>query len=224
MLSDPSATAQLTLDDFIDEVFILSVPPVTDINDQIETDTINGDFNGASPDLFGTVREVTIDVSASGGTATIAILPPGGLLSFDTGATVQAPPGATFDIVYEAFTDVDVTESSLFNAIAVEFIFVDESADVTFTFFDGANTASVTGSVDDSGGSGPQSLILPLAGVALAGVDLTSIDAITFSMTTTSPAADFAIDKLQFIIPEPSTGLLLLAAGTLAAMRRRSAN
>ncbi|MEO1236525.1 MAG: PEP-CTERM sorting domain-containing protein [Planctomycetota bacterium] len=213
--------AQLTLDDFIEETFILTVPSSSFTS--IATDTVAGDFNGAATDVFGDDRDVTIDVSASGGTATVAILPPGGLLSFDTGATVNAPPGASFEILYDDFLDVDVTSSSLFGAIAVEFIFVDESGDVTVTLDDGVNSGSVTGSVNDAGGSGPQSLILSLAAPGLAGVDLTSIDAITFGITTTSPAADFAIDTIQFVVPEPSTGLFLVAAGTLAALRRRQA-
>ncbi|MEM9420875.1 MAG: PEP-CTERM sorting domain-containing protein [Planctomycetota bacterium] len=207
------------MDDFIEETFILSVPTSTFVTSA--TDVIAGDLNGAAPDIFGDEREVTIDVSASGGTATVALLPPGGLLSFDTGSTVTAPPGANLEIVYDDFMDVDVTSGSLFSAIAFEFIFVDESGDVTVTFDDGSASGSVSGSVSDAGGSGPQSLILSLSTPSLAGVDLTSVDSITVDIVTTAPAADFAIDTIQFIVPEPSTALFLIGAATLASLRRR---
>ncbi|MEM1108376.1 MAG: hypothetical protein AAGH99_06765 [Planctomycetota bacterium] len=221
LLASPSH-AQLTLDDFIGDQFIITVPTLTPSVSTMETVIVPGDLNGGAGDVFGTARTVTVDTTGNGGsgTATAAILPPtGGILTFDTGAT--AGVNTLLTILYDSFTttSVDVTEGGTNGAVSVEFLVVEGSADVTVTLTDGSsNSGTTTESVSSSG-----SLLLSLTTASLSSVDLTDIQSIELKIATTRFASDFAIDAVQFVIPEPSTALLALSGAVLVLTRRRSA-
>ncbi|MEM8737389.1 MAG: PEP-CTERM sorting domain-containing protein [Planctomycetota bacterium] len=219
-----TSQAQLVLDTFEGDNFILSVPTGPTF-DATSSTVVGGDFNGAATaDVFGADREVTLDVGTSGGTAITAILPPSsGSLIFDTGSTAFGTSGAILDILYDDFTDVDVTGSSLFEAIEIQFSFVDKSAVLAFTFDDGVNTGTVAGAVSDGVTSGAQSVFLSLTDPGLTGVDLSSIDSIDFNITTSLAATDLVIDTVQFVIPEPSAAILLASTGLMMMVRRRRA-
>jgi len=212
-----SAFAQDTLDDFGGDTFIMSVPdsaggPFT------ESMLISGDLDliDAGANLFGDERTFTIDIdSGSSGTSALSILGVGGVLAFDTG--ISAGPGdASFDVVYDDFTDVDVTDGGANGAFAVGVLAIDHTVDFSVTLDDGVNSGSGTVTASSAG-----TFLIDLSGAGFAGVDLTSIDTITFSGTNVSTAADVAIDRIGFtVIPEPGS-LALVGLGGLAMLRRR---
>ena len=208
--------AQTTLDDFAGNLFIISVPENVGGPFSL-SQLVTGDLdllNAAEP--FGDERTFTASIGgAQTGTNSLSILGVGGVLAFDTG--INAGPGeATFDVLYDDFIDVDVTDGGSNDAFAIGILAIDGSVDFSVTLNDGINSG--TGSISTSSTG---TVLIDLNDAAFAGVDLTSIDSITFSGSNGVGGTDVAIDNVGFtVIPEP-TSLALLGLGGLLLVRRR---
>lgn len=219
ILTGTQASAALTVDDFVGDKFILDVPD-TAAGPFSESLLVSGDLdaNSVDPDLFGDERTFSVSVTqASGGTAAISILGVGGVLALDSGANA-GPGDADFGVLYEDFTDVDVTEGGANDAFSISVLFTDGSFDFTLTLDDGTNSGSASVSANSAG-----LYLIDLSDAGFAGVDLTSIDSINFEASNGTQAADIAIDRIAFtVIPEPGSMALLGLGGLLLARRRRA--
>jgi hypothetical protein len=208
----------LTLDDFAGDEFIISVPDAP-AGPFTESLLVSGDLdllNVAAP--FGDERTFTVTIGgAQTGTNSLSILGVGGVLAFDTG--INAGPGdATFDAVYDDFIDVDVTDGGGNDSFAIGILDIDGTVEFSVTLDDGTNSGTASASTSSTG-----TTFISLADAAFAGVDLTSIDTITFSGSNATRASDVAIDNIGFsVVPEP-TSFALLGLGGLMVMRRRRA-
>lgn len=212
-----AAYGQTTLDDFAGDNFIITVPDT--LGDPFtEEMLVAGDLdllNVAAP--FGDERTFTATIGgAQAGTNSLSILGVGGFLAFDTG--INAGPGeATFDVLYDDFIDVDVTDSGSNGFFAIGILDIDGTIDFSVTLDDGTNSGSSSVQASSAG-----TFLIDLSDAGFAGVDLTSIDSITFSGENGTRAADVAIDNIGFaLVPEPTSLALLALGGLLMARRRR---
>jgi hypothetical protein len=215
MLTGTDASG-LMLDDFAGDNFIITVPD-TAVGPFTESQLISGDLDLISPvDTFGTERTFTATIGGSQtGTNSISILGTGGVLAFDTGIAASAGD-ATFDVVYDDFADVDVTDGGVNTAFAIGVLAIDNVVEFSVTLDDGTNSGTASTLASTTG-----TFFIDITSAAFAGVDLTSIDTITFSGTNSTRAADVAIDNVGFAVPEPGSLALLALGGVLIARRRR---
>lgn len=213
------ASAALTVDDFFGDLFIIDVPtaPAGPFSESL---LVGGDLdaNSVDPDTFGDERTFSVSIAQpGGGTAAMSILGFGGVLSLDSGAGAGVGD-ADFGVLYEDFSNVDVTEGGVNDAFSISVLFMDGSFDFSLTLNDGVNSGSSTIAANSSG-----LYLINLNDAGFSGVDLTSIDSINFEATNTQRASDVAIDRIAFtVIPEPGSLALLGLGGLLIARRRRS--
>jgi hypothetical protein len=122
---------------------------------------------------------------------------------------------STATLVYDNFTDVDLTVGGGNQYIEAIFTFIDQNTTLDITLDDGAVsfTRSLTATV-----GGAQTLYFNFS--EYTGVDETSIDKITVKLSGEA-AGDATLDLVNATgIPEPST-MALVSLGLLALARRR---
>lgn len=215
LLAAGTTQAQTTLDDFAGDNFILTAPE-TASGPFDESQLVSGDLDLLSvSDPFGSERTFFVAIGGSQtGTTSLSILGVGGFLAFDSGIAASAGD-ATFDVTYDDFVDVDVTDGGANTAFAIGILDIDGSIEFSVTLDDGLNSGSASVTTSSTG-----TTFINLLDAGFAGVDLASIDTIIFSGSNATRAADVAIDNVGFAIPEPSS-LALIGLGGLLMMRRR---
>lgn len=218
-----SAFGQATLDDFAGDLFILTAPKDNGGGfDFSVSEVVDGDLDIASvTEPFGNEREFTASIGGTqAGTSTLSILGTGGVLAFDSG--INAGIGdATFEVLYDDWTTpIDITDGGNFDAFSIGILRSDGSTQFSVTLNDGTDTG--TGFVSTGPTTTPLTLLIDLNDAAFSGVDLTSIESITFGGVNQSIASDVAIDRVGFtVIPEPTSLVLLGMGGGLLLVRRR---
>lgn len=152
-------------------------------------------------------------------TLTTTVLGAGSADLFTFGGALQWANGPSYvssaTMVYDNFTDVDLTVGGGNQYIEAIFTFIDQNTVLDITLDDGVNsfTRSLTATV-----GGAQTLYFNFS--EYTGVDETSIDKITVKLSG-QPGGDATLDLVQATgIPEPST-MALLSLGLVALARRR---
>ena len=210
----PAATA-LTIDNFEEGDFTVLDP----FNPATPT---FGEQTGLSPaNVAGGTRLVRVNALPFG-TATAALLTTG----LDDGALLSSTSEGAFAFIYDGVAGGTNNGSlgalnldlSQFSSIDVNISTLPSGADIRLTMWDGTQSRS----------TGFQNIVNGVNSLAIDGgllaLDLTNIKAIQVALSdlTTTPATILDISAVPIVVPEPTTGLLLMLglAGVAVARRR----
>jgi len=164
----------------------------------------------ALPGVLGGTRDSTLTTTVVGAVSA-QLFTFGGSLQWANGPSYVS--SAT--LVYDNFTDVDLTSGGANQYIEAIFSFIDQNTVLDITLDDG--TTSFTRSQTATVG-GAQTLFFNFS--EYTGVDPTSIDKITIKLSG-QPGGDATLDIVEATgIPEPGT-MALVSLGLLALARRR---
>ena len=146
--------------------------------------------------ILGVYRDITLSAPDNGDMVTGGVLSQTVNVGGDYLAVANAPGVlGTVTVVWDGFTDVDFTLGGVNDYITVGVLSIDTSTTVSFTLDDGTNVVTV----------GPQAFGAPgtfqVSLASFAGVDVTSIDTITMTLTG-STVWDGVFDVI-----ETSTGI-----------------
>lgn len=215
-----SAAAANHIDFFTEGSFALKLEP----GDTMESD-FTVDPDGDSIIGFGRNVSIMFAPGSDDGIITADLVGEGtGTGGDDAGAVVfsnSATTMGTLTLDYGTFTDFDVASNAGgddYFAFAVDFSAVEPDAAGTLT-------ATVTDTDGDQ-----STLSQPIVGAgeylfpydAFGGdIDFTSVDRLTFEVTSGTVGADFRLEEITRVIPEPATASLLGLAGLTLLRRRR---